>query len=325
VKTFPGVINSALAAEAPLYSQLGARHLFTPSGDTIRTIDPGSGFVAADPSYLSAVGTKLIRGRGFTADDATGTPRVMIVSEEFARRVWGSKDPLGQCVRVEVATNPCYTVIGVAENARVFDLIEDARPTFYIPFDQLPYAPSEKPVTPHALVLRASGDPMPLVARIRTLVGDTGTTIRTRRVVGMHELLEPRYQPWEFAARLFGGFAVVAIVLTIVGLNGVLSYLVSIRRRELGIRMALGATRSRVLNTILRAGVTKIVAGAITGSLMSLLAARALQPLLFQVSPHDPLAMFAAILILISCAIVASLLPALRAMTISPSSALREE
>jgi len=325
VKTYPGVTNAALAAEAPLYAQLGARHLFTPAGDTIRTIEPGSGFVAAEPSYLSAIGTRLIRGRGFTADDGAGAPAVMIASEEFARRLWGAKDPLGQCVRVEVATNPCYTVIGIAENARVFDLVEDPRPTFYVPLQQLPYAPVGHSPPANALVVRAAGDPTALIARIRALVGDTGTTIRTRRVVGMHEMLEPRYQPWEFAARLFGGFAVVAIVLTIVGLNGVLSYLVSIRRRELGIRMALGATRSRVLNAILREGVTKIVAGAIAGILLSLVVARALRPLLFHVSPHDPLAMFAAILILVACALLASLLPGLRAMTISPSSALREE
>lgn len=325
VKPYPGVADAALSAEAPLYSQLGARHLFTPAGDTIRTVESGSGFVAAQPSYLSIIGTKLLRGRGFTADDRAGAAPVMIASEEFARRVWQGRDPLGQCVRIEAATNPCYTVIGIAQNARVFDLVEEPKPTFYVPLDQRPDVPIGRSPPPNALVVRASGDPAALVARIRTLVGDTGTTIRTRRVVGMHEMLEPRYQPWEFAARLFGGFAIVAVVLTIVGLHGVLSYLVSIRRRELGIRMALGATRSRVLNMILREGITKTVVGTLAGLVLSLLATRALEPLLFRVSPHDPLAMFAAILILITCALVASFLPALRAMTISPSSALREE
>ena len=114
-------------------------------------------------------------------------------------------------------------------------------------------------------------------------------------------------------------------MLTIVGLNGVLSYLVSIRHRELGIRMALGASRRRVLNGILREGVGKIVVGAIAGMILSLVAARALRPLLFQVSPQDPLAIFTALAAVVACAILASLLPAVRAMRISPSSALRDE
>ena len=325
IKSLPGVTGAALSAEAPFYDQLGARHLFTPNGDTIRSIESGSGFVAAEPSYLAVVGTKLLRGRGFTADDRAGTTPVMITSEEFARRVWPSKNPIGQCIRIEGATNPCYTVIGVAANARVFDLVEDPKPTFYVPLEQRPDVPGGASPAPNALVVRASSDPTALVARLRTLVGDTGTTLRTRRVVGMHEMLEPRYEPWEFAARLFGGFAIVAIVLTIVGLNGVLSYLVSIRYRELGIRMALGESRRSVLRGILRDGMTKIVAGAVAGVMLSLLAARVLEPLLFQVSPHDPLALIAALLILVACAVLASLLPALRAMRIRPSSVLREE
>jgi predicted permease len=325
VKSLPGVTAAALSAEAPLFDQLGARHLFTPAGDTIRTIETGSGFVAAEPSYLAVVGTKLLGGRGFTADDRAGAAPVMIASEAFAHRVWPGRNPIGQCVRIEAATNPCYTVVGVAQNARVFDLIEDPKPIFYVPLEQRPDVPIGASPVAHALVVRSANDPTQLVARLRVLLGDTGTTIRTRRVVAMREVFEPRYAPWEFAARLFGGFAVVAIVLTIVGLHGVLSYFVSIRHRELGIRMALGASRSRVLNGILREGVGKIVAGAIAGVLLSLVAARALRPLLFQVSPRDPLALIAALVILLACAILASLFPAVRAMRISPSSALREE
>jgi predicted permease len=325
VKASPGVTGAALTAEPPLFDQLGVRYLFTPGGDSIHATGSGFGFVAAEPSYLTVVGTKLLRGRNFTADDQSGAAPVMIASEEFARRIWPNKDPIGQCVRIDAATNPCYTVIGVAQNARVFDLVEEPKPVFYVPLEQRPDVPAGTPPQANALVIRTSADPAPLVARLRRLVADTGTTIRTRRVIGMSEVLAPRYEPWEFAARLFAGFAIVAIVLTIVGLNGVLTYLVSIRRRELGIRMALGASRGRVLGGILREGVAKIIAGAVGGVILSLLAARGLEPLLFQVSTHDPFALSAAVLIVLACAILASLLPALQAMKISPSSALRQE
>jgi len=324
-RTLPGVTGTALAAEAPLYSQLGARHLFSLGRDTIRAIESGSGFVAAEPAYLSVVGTRLTRGRNFTVDDRLGATPVMIASEEFARRLWPGRNPLGQCVRIENATGPCYAVIGVAENARVFDLVEDPRPVFYVPLDQRPDRAPGADMTPKALVVRSSGDPAPLVARLRALVKDTATTIRTRRVVAMSEVLAPRYEPWELAARMFAGFAILAIVLTVIGLNGVLSYLVSIRHRELGVRMALGASQGRVLGMILREGIGRIAIGLAIGVAIALLAARALKPLLYQVSPRDPLVVAVAVLVLAACAVLASALPARRAMTIDPSSALREE
>jgi ABC-type antimicrobial peptide transport system permease subunit len=141
----------------------------------------------------------------------------------------------------------------------------------------------------------------------------------------MSEVLAPRYEPWELAARMFAGFAILAIVLTVIGLNGVLSYLVSIRHRELGVRMALGASQGRVLAMILREGVGRIAIGLVIGVAIALLAARALRPLLYQVSPRDPLVVTVAVMVLAACAVLASALPARRAMTIDPASALRDD
>lgn len=320
----PGVTGAVLSAEAPLWSQLGVRHLFTRDGDTVRTIE-SAGYVAAEPGYLGIVGTALERGRDFRPDDRGGAAPVMIASEEFARRVWPGRDPLGECVRVDRADGPCHTVVGVAENSRVFDLVEEPRPVFYVPLAQRPdREPGVEPAV-NALVLRVSGPAAPVVARLSQLIGDTGTVVRTRRVLGMEELIEPRYEPWEMAARLFAGFAILAVVLTVVGLNGVLSYLVSLRRRELGVRMALGADRGRVMTQVLREGVGQVAGGAIAGALIALVAARALMPLLYNVSPRDPLVLIAAMMVLGACGIAAALVPARRAMTIDPALALREE
>ena len=320
----PGVTGAVLSAEAPLWSQLGVRHLLTRDGDTVRTME-SAGYVAAEPGYLAIVGTALTRGRNFTTDDRVGAAPVMIASEEFARRVWPGRDPLGQCVRVDRLDSPCHTVIGVAEDSRVFDLVEEPRPVFYVPLAQRPdREPGVEPAV-NALVLRVSGPAAPVVARLSQMIGDTGTVVRTRRVLAMEELLEPRYEPWEMTARLFAGFALLAVVLTVLGLNGVLSYLVSLRRRELGVRMALGADRMLVMRMILREGVAKLAAGVILGVVVAYFAARLLQPLLYHVSPRDPLVIVAAILGLFATGLVAALLPARRAMRLDPSEALRQE
>jgi len=323
-RSTPGVVGAVLSAEAPLWSQLGVRALLTRAADTIRTVE-SVGYVAAEPGYLSVVGTKLRRGRDFSSDDRVGAAPVMIASEEFASRVWPGRDPLGECVRIDRAENPCYTVVGVAQNSRVYNLVEEPRSVFYVPLDQRPDREAGIEPAVNALVLRVAGEAAPVVSRMRDVVGDTGSVIRTRRVIAMEELLEPLYEPWEMAARLFAGFAVLAVILTVVGLYGVLSYLVSLRRRELGVRMALGAERGRVMAQVLREGLGQVTGGAIVGALIAIVAARALSPLLYQVSPRDPLVLIAAVLVLGACGIAAALVPARRAMTIDPALALRDE
>jgi putative ABC transport system permease protein len=324
-RTIAGVSGVALTAEAPLFSQLGARSLFTRDRDSIRAIGGDAGYVAAEPGYLRVIGTRLTSGREFTIEDRAGSMPVMIASKEFARRAWPGRNPLGECVRVDRPDGDCYTVVGIAQDARVFDIIEDPRPTFYVPLDQRPdREPNVEPAV-NAIAISVSGDVAPVMEKLREIVGDTGTTIRTRHVIAMRELLEPRYEPWEQAARLFAGFTVLAMLLTIIGLYGVLNYLVTLRRRELGVRMALGADRAMVLRMILREGVVKLVAGVVFGIGVTWFAERALQPLLFEVSPRDPLAITAAVLALLAAGLVAGLLPARRASRLDPSDALRQE
>lgn len=324
-RTIPGVSGVALTAEAPLLSQLGARILFTRDRDSIRAIGGDAGYVAAEPGYLRVIGTRLTSGRDFTPEDRAGAMPVMIASQEFARRAWPGRNPLGECVRVERADGDCYTVVGVAQDARVFDIVEEPRPTFYVPLDQRPdRAPNMEPAV-NAIAIKVSGELIPVMNRLREILGDTGTTIQTRQVMAMRELLEPRYEPWEQAARLFIGFTALAMLLTVIGLYGVLSYLVTLRRRELGVRMALGADRNLVMRMILGEGVAKLAAGVVVGIIITWFAARALQPLLYEVSPRDPMVMLAAVFGLLVAGLVAGLLPARRAARLDPSDALRQD
>jgi len=324
----PDVTGAVLSATVPLDEQFGARAFFDRVGDTLQVSGLNIGFVAAEPGYLGVVGTRILRGRDLAAADRFGAPPVMVVSEELARRVWPGRDALGECLRIERRDAPCYTVVGVAENAHSYEIVEDPKAVFYIPFDQRP----ERTATAHALVVRTSRATRSIADRLRVIVGDTiaATTMdpiaaRRRQVHVMSDMLASEYRPWELGARLFAAFGGLALLLALFGLYGVLSHFVALRRRELGVRMALGADRRRVLGLIVREGVRQASIGAAAGIATAMLLAARIRPILFHVSPHDPTIIAAAMAVLIGCAALAASIPGRRAMTIDPMTAIRDE
>ncbi|HWH53620.1 MAG TPA: FtsX-like permease family protein, partial [Gemmatimonadaceae bacterium] len=328
----PGVTNAALSANVPLDDQFGARAFFDRNGDSVRVPGLNIGFVAAEPGYLDVVGTRIVRGRGLTTADRFGAAPVMVASEELARRVWterGQGDAIGQCLRIELANSPCYTVVGIAENAHSFDVVEQPRAVFYIPFDQRP----DRTDAARSLVVRTSRGTRAIAERLRAIVGDTiapastadPIAARRRQVVVMADMLAWDYRPWELGARLFGAFAGLALLLALFGLYGVLSYVVALRRREIGVRMALGADRRRVMSLIVREGVRQVTIGTIVGVAIAVLLAGRISALLYHVSPRDPAVVAGAVAVLIGCAALAAAIPGRRAMGIDPMMAIREE
>jgi predicted permease len=323
--SLPGVAGSALAATPPLWDQLEAKYLFTRQADTIRPPETVFGVVPAEPGYLGVVGTRLVRGRDFSPDDRFAAPPVVIVSEELARHVWRSVDPLGQCLRIESAEAACRTVIGVVANAHKYEIIENPQAVLYLPLDQRPDRQAGSGTGATALVVRTHGTPTAVATRLRAELQDTATTLRGRQVVVLSELLEPQYDSWELGARLFAGLAALALVLAFCGLYGVLSYLVTLRKRELGVRLALGADRRGVLALVIREGVRQIAIGALVGVVIALVAGPQISSLLFRTAPRDPAVILAAVLALIMIAALAALIPGRRAMTIDPMRAIRED
>jgi len=320
-EAMPMVTGAALASARPLDDQFGVRSLFDRNGDTLRAALSDIGFVPAEPGYLAVVGTKVIRGRDFTADDRFGAPPVMIVSEELARRFWPSRSPFGECFRIERADAPCYSVVGIAENAHSFHVVEDPKAVFYVPLDQRP----DRTESPRALVIRTSGATAAIADQLRRAIGDTVASARRRQVLVMSELLTSDYDPWELGARLFAGFAALALVLAVLGLYGVLSYLVALRSRELGIRIALGADRRRVMGLVVGEGIRQVAIGALAGAAITLAAAGRMSALLFRVSPRDPVIVLASVVVLVGCAVLAAAIPGRRAMAIDPMQAIRDE
>jgi predicted permease len=272
---------------------------------------------AASPDFLRTMGTRLVRGRDFTSGDGEHAPRVMIVGESMARRLWPQEDALGKCVRFMADTMPCTTVVGVAEDVRRSSLSE-TETHYYLPIDQ--FRPQEG-----GLFIRTRGDAAKHADEIRRALQPLmpGTSYLT--VTPMSTIIAPEVRSWKLGAIMFAAFGLLALALAAIGLYGVISYNVTQRTHEMGVRVALGAQARDVIQLIVREGLGVVVPGVVLGAIIALAAGKWVAPLLFQVSPKDPPVLVAVVLTLIAVAIAASWIPAMRASRVDPTEALRSE
>ncbi len=269
--------------------------------------------------YFKAMGTRVLRGRGFSAEDRAGAPRVAVVSEAMGRVLWPGKDPLGECFRVGADTMPCTTVVGVAEDAVQNSLVEADQYRYYLPLEQ------RRPEGGFALMMRMRGRPADAAQGVRRALQQVmpGTTYVTVRP--MSELIADQRRSWRLGATMFVGFGALALVVAAVGLYSVIGYNVAQRSHELGVRMALGARAGNVVRLVVGQGVRFGVLGVVTGSILALVAARWLEPLLFRQSATDPLVFGVVAAVLLFVAVAASSFPAWRAAQADPNVALRSD
>jgi hypothetical protein len=271
------------------------------------------------PEYFSVIGIPIVRGRGFTATDAQSYPGPVIVTESTARRYWPAEDPIGKTFEMGGPTNRRATreIVGVAKDAQVSRVGETD--TVYL------YTPAGLGEQRGAQVLvRSALNFSSTAAEIRAAM----TALDPNLVVAVSPL-EDNLEFWRslsrLAASLSGSLGVLALLLASIGVYGVVSYAVSRRIREVGIRMVLGANAREVLALTLGQAMRPVLVGALIGILLSAAAARILSSVLFGVSTFDPLAFAAAAAFLLMIALAASLAPALRAMRVDPMSILRYE
>jgi predicted permease len=323
-RSLPGVASVALTGIAPLAGRFGARGVFTRSGDTVRALGDYGSYVTVEPGYLATVGTRIVRGRDLSPEDRFGAAPVVVISEEAERLIWPGRNALGECLRMFDASSPCYTVVGIAQNAHGYRVVEEPSDVLYFPLEQTPGMTSRDSIAAEGIVVRTVGDPAAVLDHLRRAVGDT-IPGEAGRVALMAETLEPQYRPWQLAARLFGGFGLLALILASLGLYSVLSYLVASRRHEFGVRLALGAQAGRLVRLVLRDGLRIVVIGAVVGIGIVIVGGRVLASLLYGVAPTDPVVIGAAVAVLLVSAVVAAVLPALRATRVDPMIALREE
>lgn len=287
-----------------------------------RAQNPMLNYEPVTPGYFRAMGIRFVRGRNFDAGDREDAPGAVIVSEAMAARVWPGQDPIGKRLRTDGPDDqgrpaPWQSVVGVVATVRYRE-IETPRFDLYVPLRQ-----AESDV--QHFTVRTTGDPMPLAPAIAAEIASFDKALSARDVTTMDAIVRRTRGPWRFNMLVFSAFGAVALALAASGLFALVAYEVTQRSREIGLRMALGATRGHVVRLMIAHGAGPAAAGLAIGMVISLFSARLLSGLLFDVRATDPATFAGVIALLLIVTLVASYIPARRAARIDPLIALRYE
>jgi len=316
IAALPGVEAVSWASNLPFWSSAsravsieGQEH--TRKSETLNTITN-----TIDVNYFKVMRVPLVAGRTFTADDRLGSLPVVIINEDLARRYWPAGDALGKRLSL-VGENVMRQVVGIVKTSDYTTLGEAPQPCLYFPLRQSPGGN----VT---LYVRAAGDPTTVMGDVQRVIRNLAPKVDISNTRTGATLMDQILWSARIVLSLLGAFGLLALGLASVGLYGLLAYLVRGRQREIGVRMALGASRSAILLHILRQGMTLVSIGIAIGLVLSLLIGRAFSKMLFGLSPADPVSLLGASAALILIAALACYLPALTASRYDPMKALRE-
>ena len=323
VQSLPGARSVGLVNYLPLYGGFGARTAFTiegkPKPEPGHELDLTTDVRAVDAGYFQTMGIPLLRGRNFSQIETSEAKHVVLISESLARKYFPGEDPIGKRVEVPFFEKPNPTeIIGVVGDVRYENLIEQAQPTTYFAHAELTY-----PFM--TLVIRTDGDPLSLAPAARGVVHELDPTQPVSDVRSMSQVMAVTTARARFNTVLLTIFAGLATILAAVGIFGVMSYSLSLRTREIGLRMALGAQQRQVQMLMLRQGLVLTLLGTAIGVVGALSLRRLISSLLFGVDPADPLTFTIIVLLLIVVSLIACYLPARRATRIDPLTALRSE
>jgi putative ABC transport system permease protein len=318
VRVVPGVERAGLTSQLPLSGdddEYGARF----EGD-----DPSAGYnvfrYAVSPGYLEAMGIAIRSGRVLDERDARGAPPVALISESLARRKFAGQDPIGRRVHLGPPAAPWYTIVGVAADVRQVSLAVNQPDAVYIATRQ-----SWFPERSLSFVVKVRGDATSAVPALRRAIWSADKNQPIVRVATVDDLVAASSATRRFALLLFESFAAAALMLAAIGLYGLLSGIVTERHREIGIRGALGASRSEIVALVARQGFVLVGAGIVAGLFAALAASRALATLLYGITQLDPMTYAASAALLVGVAALACAVPAWRAVRIDPAVALRHE
>jgi putative ABC transport system permease protein len=280
---------------------------------------PEAEYRSVTPGYFAAMGIPVLAGRGFERRDRSDSTLPTLVSETFARRYFPGDTALGQRIRLGPNPNAAWrTIVGIVGDVRDLGLGAPPRPDVYVLFTQSPSAAM-------ALVLRTAGDPGTAVAPARGVIRSLDPDVPISNVGTLRQVVGGSVARTRYAGSLLAGFAALALVIAVVGIYGVMSYLVMQRRRELGVRLALGAKPTDITRLVLREGIQIGALGAVVGIMAAIAVTRAMGRLLFEVSPADPATYAAVTLLLAGALLAACYVPARRAARVDPMVALRTD
>lgn len=321
----PGVRSVGLATNLPLTGWdigQGFQIVGDPPLDT--AAQPAAHYQMVSTGYFKTMGIALLRGRSFTIQDTKTTVPVCVVNQEFVKRYLKGRDPIGmkislQSMSMEGPTPVVREIIGEIRQVKVAGPGEkEASAEVYVPLAQNAWYGS-------AIAVRTDGDPLAMTSAVKQAIARVNKDIPATRILTMDEVTAESTSQPRFRARVVTSFALVAIILAVVGVSGVLAFAVSRRTREFGIRMALGASGGRVLGLVLGQGSAIVAGGLVSGALGAAALTRSLSTLLFGVQPLDPLTFVVTPAILACAALMACAVPAWRASRVDPVVALRDE
>jgi putative ABC transport system permease protein len=280
--------------------------------------NPSANWYSISPDYLRTMGIPIVKGRGFTDRDARGAPRVALINETMARKVFPGEDPIGQRISMGVDPESMREIVGVVRDVKHYGLESGTTMQMYEPFLQNPSGGM-------TFVLRAGSNPGSLAPAARRAVFALDADLPVFQVQTLESLISDSFAQRRFNTVLIGLFALVALVLAAVGIYGVVAYSVAQRTQELGVRMALGAQRSHIFGMVLRQAMGLVTSGVIAGLAGAALLIRFIAHLLYGIGPFDAMTFSMTPLIVAAVALLAAYLPARRATRVDPAVALRCE
>jgi putative ABC transport system permease protein len=313
----PSVRTVAVGSDLPLGGSSSAARIHLPEANqSVRYYRH-----SVSTGFFDALGIPLLAGRVFTAADRDGSPPVVAIGNAMARRFWGTQNPVGKRLRLGDATGPEVTIVGVVGDVRYRDLttaLATSEPDVYFPMAQRPSANIQ-------VAVRSPLPPEQLTSAVRRELASLDPAIPLFGIRPLDAMLAEQTAQARFASSVLTVFGAVALVLTAVGLYGVLAFLVAVQRREIGIRIALGAPIRIVVGSIIGHGARLVAIGAVVGLAGAAMATRAIETQLYGVGTRDPAVFIGVTATLFAVALVASLAPARRAARVDPQIALREE
>ena len=323
VRSLPGVISAGLTSDLPYTSRGNTMSLTIEGKPATQALGQDALFRLVSPDYLQTIGAKVKAGRFIRDSDNEDSLPVVVVNEALARQYWPNENPLGR--RIDTGTGGgtlrWMTIVGVVADIRERGLDLLNKPAVYVPFRQTEitfFQPSE-------IALHTSRPPASLSRELQQAVWSVDPEQPVSNIRSMDAIVDDELSNRSQVLQLLGTFAALALVLAALGIYGVLSYVVSQRRREIALRMAIGASQFDIIGAILGYSVRLTVAGLALGTVAAIAATRLLSTLLYEVSPLDPAAFFGVAALLLLVALASTYVPTRRAASVDPAVALREE
>jgi predicted permease len=320
-RLLPGVQSVSLAATIPMgYSNEGGRVYIEGGSATAKDDNPTAFYNIVDPPYFATMRVPLLRGRLLTERDTEKTPMVAVINEAMAKKLWPNQDALGKRFSAKGVSGPFIEVVGIAKQGKYNDPVDDTTLFYYQPMAQ-------NPSTFATLQIRTASAPEALIPVVEEKIHSMAPGLPLTDVQTMEQSLGGAngFFLFRMGSRFTVVLGLLGLVLALVGVYSVISYAASQRTHEIGVRMALGAGRGDILKMVLRQGFVLVGAGLLAGLVLTFLTARGLSSLLVGVSPSDPVTLISVALLLAAVGVVASYIPARRAMNIEPLRALKYE